>query len=268
MARLGLIHYPFRDLSLREFLDYAAQTGFQYVEVQIRDVWTEQDPACGPEATAAQVKAQLDELGLKASALSAGNDFVVLDQDEISRQVERMKRIIRLAQILGAGCVRTEGGREKDSVPPHLWAEAIAGCLEGLADEAERTGVGLAVDNHGTVTNAEGVLAEVFRRIECPLIGANMDIYNWRWYGHDLESVRRLWDQVIPRTLHVHLKDGVGARAQYKGRVLGEGELDVADAVARLKAGGYAGVWCAEYEGEEDDRAGYARCLEWMKVNI
>ena len=256
MARLGLIHYPFPDLSLQEFLDYAASTGFEYVELQIRDVWDEQQPSCEPEAAAVQVKAQLDGLGLAVSALSAANDFVVLDPDEIDRQVERMKRIMALAGALGAGCVRTEGGAEKDSVPPRRWAEA------------KRTGVGLAVDNHGTVTNADGVLEEVFERVRSPLIGANLDTYNWRWYGHDLATVRRLWDVVIPRTLHVHLKDGVSDRQLYEGRVLGEGELGVADAVTRLKAAGYDGVWCAEYEGKEDDHVGYARCLDWMKANI
>ncbi len=268
MAKLGLIHYRFRDLSLREFLEYAASTGFAYVELQIGDVWDEKDPSADPESAARKVKGELDGLGLKASALSARNDFVVLDEDEVRRQVERMKRVTALAQLLGAGCLRTEGGRPKDSVPPERWAEAIAGCLERLVEEAERTGIGLAVDNHGAVTNAEGVLAEVFRRIESPLIGANLDTYNWRWYGHDAEAVKRLWDEVIPRTIHVHLKDGVGARPDYEGKALGDGELDVAHAVERLKAAGYGGVWCAEYEGKEDDRVGYARCLEWMKANI
>ena len=268
MSKLGVIHYPFKELSLREFLQYAARTGFGCVELRAGDVWDEQDCAWDPEATAGRVRAQLDQLGLRASALSCGNDFVVLDPAEVRRQVERTERIMALARILGAPCLRMEGGGPKDCVPPGRWAEAIAGCLERVLGEAERTGIALAVDNHGTVTNAEGVLAEVFRRVESPLVGANLDTYNWRWFGHDLETVRRLWDQVIPRTLHVHLKDGVGARQGYEGRVLGEGELGVADVVARLKAAGYEGVWCAEYEGREGSRVGYARCLQWMKANL
>ena len=268
MAKFGVIHYPFGNLSLTEFLEYAASTGFEFVELQIHDVWAESNSSADPEVAAARVRAQLDGLGLKVSALASGNDFVVLDQAEVDAQVERMKRIMGLAQILGAGCLRTEGGGPKDSVPVERWAQAITGCLERLVETAERTGVALAVDNHGYVTNADGVLAEVFRRIECPLIGANLDTYNWRWFGHDLPTIKRLWDEVIPRTLHTHLKDGVGARSEYVGKVLGEGELDLAYAVSQLKATGYDGVWCAEYEGELDRTVGYARCLEWMKANV
>jgi len=268
MAKLGVIHYPFPKLTLSEFLSYAARTGFGYVELQIGDVWKDADASSNPEANAASVKREMDGLKLKASALAAGNDFILLEEEAVKRQVERMKRVVGLAQVLGASCIRTEGGSPKDAVPQARWAEAIAGCLERLVPTAEKTKVGLAVDNHGYVTNAEGVLAEVFRRVECPLIGANLDTMNWRWFGHDLETVKRCWDAVISRTLHTHLKDGVGARAEYKGMALGEGELDLAYAVKGLKKAGYKGVWCAEYEGAEGSEVGYAKCLKWMKKNV
>ena len=268
MAKLGVIHYPFPKLSLSEFLSYAAKTGFQYVELQLRDVWNEGEASSNPEESAARVRREMDGLRLKASAFAAGNDFVVVAKADVDRQVARMERIMALAQILGAPCIRTEGGAPKDAVPEAKWADAITGCLERLVGAAERTGVGLAVDNHGYVTNADGVLAEVFRRIECPLIGANLDTYNWRWFGHDLDTCKRLWDEVIPRTLHTHLKDGVGSRQGYQGKALGEGELDLAYAVSQLKKIGYNGVWCAEYEGKEGSEVGYAKCLKWMKKNI
>jgi len=268
MAKLGVIHYPFPKLTLSEFLSYAAKTGFGYVELQIGDVWKEADASSNPEANAARIKREMDILRIKASALSAGNDFVLLEEEAVTRQVERMKRIMGLAQIVGASCIRTEGGSVKDTVPEARWAEAIAGCLERLVPAAEKTKVGLAVDNHGYVTNAAGVLSEVFRRVGCPLIGSNLDTFNWRWFGHDLDTVKRQWDAVIPRTLHTHLKDGVGARAEYQGKALGDGELDLGYAVAGLKKAGYKGVWCAEYEGSEGSEVGYAKCLEWMKKNI
>lgn len=268
MAELGVIFYPFPNVSMRDFLEYAASTGFEYVEIGVRNFWREDDPDCDAEAEADKVEAMLDETGIKVSALSSGNDFVVLDPDAIRAQCERMARIIGLAGILGAGCIRTEGGGVKDSVPEEQWAEAIVGCCERLVEPAEKAGVGLAIDNHGWVTNADGVLEEVFRRIPNPIIGSNLDTYNWRWFGHSMEKVKELWDVCIPRVLHTHIKDGFGSREGYVGKALGEGEGEAAEAVRRLKAVGYSGVYCAECESKEPSEVAYAKCCEWMKANI
>ena len=38
--------------------------------------------------------------------------------------------------------------------------------------------------------------------------------------------------------------------------------------VRALKGAGYKGVWTTEFEEKSDGRAGYARCLAWMKAGI
>jgi hypothetical protein len=38
--------------------------------------------------------------------------------------------------------------------------------------------------------------------------------------------------------------------------------------VRALKGAGYKGVWTTEFEEKSDGRAGYAKCLAWMKANI
>ena len=74
---------------------------------------------------------------------------------------------------------------------------------------------------------------------------------NYRWAGHDLETVGRYYEIVAPYTLHTHLKDGTGSRGNYRGEALGEGEIDLAKAIRCLREAGYDGVWCCEYEGRE-----------------
>jgi sugar phosphate isomerase/epimerase len=268
MAKLGLIFYPFPNVSLQDFLRYAARTGFGYVEIPVGRVWDEKDPAANPEKQAAEVKKMLDDLGLKVGALSSGNDFVLLDEAQVAAQCARMERVLGIAKVLQAGCIRTEGGWPKDSVPPARWAGAIVRCCERLVEPAEKAGIGLAIDNHGLVTNAEGVLEEVFRRIPNRIIGSNLDTFNWRWYGHSMQVVKELWNVCIPRVLHTHLKDGTGSREQYVGKVLGEGEGEAAEAVRRLKAAGCKGVFCAECEAAMPSEEAYAQCLKWMKANI
>ena len=263
--KYGLIHYNAPGDTFEEFLQYAKETGFDSVEVSIADVWV---PDQGePEAQAEQAKALLDKYGIAASALSANNDFVQLDEEAIAAQVTRMEHVAKLATIVGADCLRTEGGQPKDGVPEDKWAEAIAGCLNRCLDFCEALKVKLAVDNHGYVTNDPDVMIKMLELAPSPWVGTNLDTMNYRWWGNELDKIDWIYTQVAPRTFHTHLKDGTGSRQNYVGAALGDGEINLKHAVSCLVKSGYKGVWCAEYEGREDTGVGYAKCLKWMKAN-
>ena len=97
----GLIHYNLPDLdTLEAFFEFAAETGFDAVELMPSDVWPEGED--NPEARAEQVRKQAEAAGIQIGAFSAGNDFVWLDDAEVEREVRRMERICSLAKILGA----------------------------------------------------------------------------------------------------------------------------------------------------------------------
>lgn len=263
--KYGIIHYNAPGDTLPEFLRYAAETGFDSVELSCGDVWDEEMEE--PQTAAEEVKSMVDSLGLNVSALSANNDFVVLDTEAVAYQVRRMEHICKLSQLLDCDVIRTEGGSPKDEVPPSRWAEAIAGCLKRCLEFAEPMGIRFALDNHGFVTNEWPVQLEVFERVDSPLVGANLDTMNYRWFGHSLEKLREIYSQIAPYVLHTHLKDGFDSRENYRGQALGEGKIDLAWALQCLREADYAGVFCAEYEGPEDTAIGYRKCLEWMHVN-
>jgi len=266
MSKLGVIHYNFPDFSLDDFVKYAADTGYGYVELAFSDVWKEGIES--PEAEAGKVRQQVESYGLKVSVLSAGNDFVQLDEEAIKEQVERMQRICGLAKILGTNIIRTEGGQPKDSVPESRWVEAMAGCLKRCLEFVKPDDIYLAVDNHGLITNDGDLQVALFQAVGSKHVGANLDTMNYRWFGHDLETVGRFYEIVAPYTFHTHMKDGKGSRQDYQGEALGQGEIDLAKAVRCLKEAGYDGVYCAEYEGSEESSVGYRKCLEWMKENL
>jgi len=264
--KFGIIHYNAPGDSLAEFLQYAANTSFGYVELTYADLSIEESEP--PEAQAQAVAELVGKFGLGVSALSAGNDFVVLEEDAVKSQVERMKKICEAAKALGTDVIRTEGGTPKDSVPESRWAEAIAGCLTRCREFIEPMGMKLAVDNHGVVTNDGDLQLEIFQRVDSPNVGANMDTMNYRWSGNDLETIGRFYEQIAPYTFHTHMKDGTGSRENYVGAALGEGEINLTHAVECLKKAGYEGCYTAEYEGREDSAIGYRKCLAWMKANI
>jgi len=266
VAKLGLIHYNAPGPDLEGFLNYAAETGFAYVELQCPDVWPE--GVDHPEAHAESVRKLVESKGLAVSAVAAHNDFVVLGADEIEFQVTRMQRVCKLAQIVGTSIIRTEGGSPKESVPPDRQVEAMAGCLTRCREFIEPMGIKLAVDNHGWVTNDGDLLLDLFGRVNSPNVGSNLDTMNLRWFGHDLATIDRFYEILAPYVFHTHLKDGTGSRENYVGAALGDGEIHLTYAVERLKKAGFDGVWCAEYEGREDSAIGYAKCLKWMKANL
>ena len=267
-AKIGVIHYNFPGFTWEQFLDYCVTTGFEYIEVGIGDVWGAD--VTDPAAKAREARQQLDDRGLKAGALSAGNDFVLLDPAEIKKQVERMKRICcELAPILGTDTIRTEGGWAKDAVPPEKYAEAITGCLKQCVSFIEPAGIKLAVDNHGLVTNDADLQVRIFKAVGSRNVGSNLDTMNYRWAGHDLATIDRYYELIAPYVFHSHMKDGTGARENYKGAALGEGEIHLKHAIDCLKKAGYQGVWCAEYEGPEAaGGVGYAKCQKWLKANV
>lgn len=264
--KYGVIHYNAPGATVEEFLDFAADAGFDSVELQIGDVWAEGDER--PEGRAEAVRAEVQKRGLVVSALAAGNDFVVLEPDVVAAQVARMKRVCELARVLGTDVIRTEGGSPKDSVPEARWVEAMAGCLKRCREFAEAMQMKLAVDNHGWVTNNGDLQVELFQQVGSKCVGANLDTMNYRWFGHDLATIDHYYEIIAPYTFHTHLKDGSGSREHYQGAALGEGEIHLAHAVTCLRKAGYGGVWCAEFEGPGDTGDGYRRCLAWMKEHV
>ena len=270
MARpkIGVIHYNFPDMDWPQFLDYCVRTGFEYIEVALADVWPESEAR--PEARAREVRRQLDDRGLRASALAANNDFLLLDDAPVRREVERMQRIAcGLAPILGTDTIRTEGGRPKNEVPLERYADAIGGCLARCVPFLEPAGIRLALDNHGPVTNDADLQLRIFALAGSPCVGANLDTMNYRWAGHDLATIDRYYEIIAPHVFHTHMKDGTGSLAGYRGAALGEGEIHLAHAIQCLRSVGYDGVWCAEYEGPENrEGVGYAKCCQWLQANL
>ena len=265
--KLGIIHYNAPGKTLAEFLKYASETGYEYVELFGTSDVLDQAPD-NPERKAEEVRKEVESFGIKVSALSAGNDFVVLDEETIKAQVERMGLICKLANIVGAKVIRTEGGGAKDSVPESRWVEAMAGCLTRCIEFAEKYDVYLAVDNHGYITNDGDLQLELFQRVNSDRVGANMDTMNYRWAGHDLKKIAHFYEIIAPYTFHTHMKDGTGSLGEYRGAALGEGEIDLAYAVKCLKDAGYDGVFCSEYEGSEPSDIGYRKSCQWMQANL
>jgi sugar phosphate isomerase/epimerase len=269
MPESGLIHYNFRG-SLEEFLDFAQATGFQCTELQVNDVWKSKEGESFAQAqeNASRVREMLAGRGLRASALQAGNDFLLPDEQAMAAQVERMEKVCALARILDTSVLRIDGGWPKPDLSSDRFLDLVVDGLTRSRPFIEAEGFFLALDNHGLVTNDADFQIEVFRRVGSKNVGANIDTMNYRWAGHDIDTVKRFYKQIAPYVLHTHFKDGTGSRGSYIGLALGEGEIPLTYAVECLKEAGYEGPWVVEYEGKTDSREGYRKGLEWLREHV
>jgi sugar phosphate isomerase/epimerase len=268
-AEYGLVFWNFRGYSLEQFAQYAGRTGFAYAEIPVACIWNEKDPGDYPEARAGEVGLLLRRHGLRPSAVSAGNDFLQPDDAGMERQVERLKRVCRLARLAGTDLLRIDGGWPKPGVPESRWFDLIVAGLRAVKPFLEAEGYVLALDNHGVVTNDADLQVRIFEAVGCARLGANVDTMNYRWAGHDLETVARFYHVIAPYARHVHVKDGRGSRESYRGAALGEGEIDLRRAVSELLDAGYGGPWCVEYEGDPATaEEGYRRGLEWLRAHL
>lgn len=273
MSKIGVIHYNWPNFSFAEYLRFAADCGYSYVELMPGDVWPDPDfngDAGEMREAAGRVRKEVEAHGLEVSAFGASNDFVQLDENAIQFQVERMRRICELTKILGdKAVVRTEGGATKDEVPPEKWWDAMQECFERCTPFLDEMQVGLAVDNHGYITNEGDPFIAMLKKINHPRVGSNLDTMNFRWWGNDVEACNRFYEALAPHALHVHMKDGFHAREEYSGQALGEGEINLQHALTCLKNAGYEGVYTAEYEGSEAEGGiGYRKCADWLKANV
>lgn len=270
MAQYGLINYNLGGRSLEEVLDFASEAGFTHIEIGVRDVWNDRASVSLDEGKrrAEQVRAKLDSVGMKVSAVAPGNDFLVKSAEEMEQQIQRLRNVIEICEILGSNVLRADGGWAKEGVPEEKWFDLMVDGFKRLSEITEPIGFKVALDNHGIVTNDADLQLRIFEAVGSPNLGANVDTMNYRWAGHDLDTIGRFYKIIAPHAFHVHLKDGRGSRDQYVGLALGEGEIDLKGAIDALVAAGYKGVWTVEYEGRTDPLEGYRKGLAWVKENV
>lgn len=255
MEKIGVIHYNFSFEKIEDFLRWCNENNVEYVELQRRDVWDEKFR---------DVSKLLEKYNIKISQISCGNDFVQKTKEEFENQIKIVETCCKIIKNLGYNQLRIDGGWPKEGVEESKYKEMILEGIKRAVDIAEKENVYLALDNHGQITNDYKFQLEIFEKVKSKYLGANLDTMNYRWYGYPVEELIEIYKSIAPYALHTHLKDGTGSRENYIGKVFGEGEIPLKEAIKILKDNNYKGVWCVEYEGK-DKEIGYKKCVEILR---
>ncbi|MCM8809109.1 MAG: sugar phosphate isomerase/epimerase [Candidatus Omnitrophica bacterium] len=250
MEKIGVIAYNFSFKSIEDIFKWCKENFVEYVEISINDL--------------EEAKKLIKKYNVNVSQVSAGNDFVQKTKEDLLNQVKKIGELCKNIKEIDCNLIRIDGGWPKEEVDSKNYKNLIIEGIKRSVEIAEKENVYLALDNHGLLTNDYEFQLEIFNKINSKFLGANLDTMNYRWYGYPVEKLIEIYKLIAPYALHTHIKDGVGSRENYVGKVLGQGEVPIVDAIKILKDNNYKGVLCIEYEGK-DKEIGYKKCVEFLK---
>ena len=288
--KLGFVSAILPDLDLEAVLRFAAECGYDSVEVMC---W----PRGGAERRYAGVThidvASLDARRVQDLAASSGVELSGLgyypnplapDAAEARVYTDHLRKVIAAARALGLGVVNTFVGRDWTRSVEDNWPR-FRDTWKPLIAYAEDQGVKIAIENcpmlftkdewpgGKNLAHSPAVWRRMFEEIPSRSFGLNYDPSHLVWQHMDwLKPIREFADRIF----HVHAKDvridrhrldDVGILATpneyHKPKLPGLGDIDWGKFISVLGDAGYDGPVCVEVE----DRA-YERDLGTRKASL
>lgn len=220
-----------------------------------------------------KIRRDADKHGIEIIAYTIGASLFNGSEEKDSAEVERLKKQLDIAHILGASIMRHDvcsyvGGTGR-SRSFDLMLPTIASNAKKVTEYARSLGIKTCSENHGFVAQDSDRLERLFNAVDHDNYGLLVDVGNFICVDENPASaVSRL----APYAIHVHIKDmfyrsepSSGCSSQtrgmnyFGGAVIGEGDIPVKKCLAILKKAGYNGSFTIEYEGAEDCISGIAK---------
>jgi len=215
------------------------------------------------------------EVGIDISNYAVLANLIQYDEEEYENEIKRIKMHVDIANKLGVKLMRhdvsafrrkaeenTINNFEKD------FPIMVKACRT-IADYAATYGITTTVENHGFYVNGSDRICRLVEQVDRSNFKVTLDVGNFMCVDEDsLVGIKKL----LPYTVMVHLKDfylrypskhpGDGRwfitnhGNMIRGAIVGQGEIDIWQALKMIKDYGYDGYISVEFEGMEDSRLG------------
>ena len=261
-------------------IEAAHALGFEAIE------FTDLTPPEGVsvEDFAISLRKEAERLGMSINAYTVGACLFWPTEEEQAAEVERLRRAVDVAALLGAQVLRHDVcyrlGNTGASRAFDLMLPTIAKAAKEITEYAAGKGVRTCTENHGLIAQDSERVERLFCAVDHDNYGLLVDVGNFACADEDSAiAVSR----VAPYAVHVHLKDFIkrafdeGFAEGYfatrgcnylKGVAVGDGDIPVKQCLAILKKAGYDGWVSLEYEGKEDCIEGIAEGLRNLRSYI
>lgn len=231
------------------------------------------------KALADQLKAEAKENNIDISAYVVGGNLLCEEQ---KAEVERLKREIDIANILGAKIFRYDVLYKLPQNTDFYHAlDKVAPAMRELAEYAQQYGIKTTIENHGQAFQDADRVEKTYYAVNHENFGLLIDIGNFMCADEEpYKSVSRLANLAV----HVHLKDFIRqdfysgepkenyfptrGRNYLMGVAVGDGDVKTAQIIDILKSVAYDGYLDIEFEGPKDCIAELEKGLAYTKSII
>ena len=223
------------------------------------------------EEYAKKLNEECKRLEMHVVNYTIGAEFLTDTDAEFTAEIERLKKEIDIAVILGATSVRHDATQGYNITKRNYKAFSevlpiIADGCRQVTEYAKTKGVKTMVENHG-------MFAQDADRVESLVNAVNNDNFGWLCdMGNFLcvdENPVISTSKAAPYAFHVHVKDfhvksgmqpnpGAGffqsrGGNYLRGAIVGHGDVPVQQCLTTLKKAGYNGFASIEFEGMEEN---------------
>ena len=235
--KLGAHSGSYQPYRLEDALHGIASAGFRYVELSsIRGV-VEHVPLDGGDGELSGVRKNLEFTGLTPVSLSGHSDLTA------ESGIRDASLALHLCNQLGIPILNTAVGGAFNEQEDE---GAFLSNMEGLAAEAEKMGVVIAIEIHGTLTATGAKTRRLVDKVGHPSVRINYDTANCEYFA-GVGAEQDLPD-AFPLVAHCHLKDHIGGQREWNFPAIGKGTINFARLLGLFREAGYAGPFTVELE--------------------
>jgi sugar phosphate isomerase/epimerase len=185
------------------------------------------------------------EQGLSICSVDTSCAFHAVDQAERRENVETAVRYAELAAALGAPLIRIFPNEVPEGATRIKTRDRIVDSLRELAGRMP-AGVRVGLETHGDFA-AGRATADIVRRADHPKLAVVWDAANSFAAG---EAIAAAAQALAPFLAHVHLRDAAprGAGRHWQPRLVGRGQIPLAEVIGVLREMNYEGYVSFEWE--------------------
>ena len=249
-------------MALGEWLAFAREIGLDGTECSLAFV----EPI--GKASPDELRRMCDRVGIAVSMVTCHPDFTHPDAAERARQLEDMRRNLEIAVRLGAPLARVLWAQRHPGVSDE---QGLAWATEGLsrlAEDGDRLGVRLALENHTKsffwqhfdFAQQSRVFLRIVDGLRDSSVGINFDSANPLVAGEDPLEI---FEQVKDRLAILHVAD-TDQRGEFKFCRIGTGLAPIGEIFRRARAIGYDG-WVSIEEASRSGPDGFREAVQFVR---
>lgn len=207
-------------------------------------------------------------LNMPVSSFTVGADFLTGSGGNTNLEIEQVKEMVDIAEILGAKLIRhdatTGDGRSFDTILP-----IIADACREITIYAASKGIRTTVENHGYFCQDSDRVEKLYNAVAHKNFGLLADMGNFLCAD---EAPDKAFGRIAPYAFYVHAKDfhvksamlpdpGEGffrsrSGNYLRGAIIGHGDVPVLHCIRALKNANFDGYIAVEFEGMEEPISG------------